>query len=524
MLCFVAAQHHSQYSPKAAAKKAQQQQGALGNAPPAQFCPALVNEHGKKGNQINYYHIRQKQNQQGFQKPASLRHDEDEHSIECLYKYFHHTSKPVYCQMKGWLMKGFNKRKYCYVFLWLALVLTVGIVWISGGSRVEEGEDIVKQKDAPSSEASLAKAPDSTADEKLEELLGVWVPYMSLTPAEYTQEAFRENFINIADSAKEKGLNALFVHVRPFGDALYPSRFYPWSHILTGEQGKDPGYDPLEFMVSYTHELGMEFHAWINPLRVSTGETPGGLSDDNPYVVLRDEHPYYFMEYNGGVYLDPAYQYVRTLIADGAGEIVKNYSVDGVHFDDYFYPCEDESLDSEAYQLYTQNVEKPLTLLQWRRANISALVQQVYREIKEENSQAIFGISPQGNISNDENMGADVKAWCAVEGYIDYICPQLYYSFENEALGYGEALLEWKELKRHEGLKLYIGLALYKAGSDADNGTWQLSQDNIKRQIQAARDEECNGVVLYSWSYLDTEQTREEVKNAMAAIIGEGDR
>lgn len=429
-------------------------------------------------------------------------------------------------------MKRFNFRKYNYVILWLCLALAVGIVWLFGGRQEQKFSSGERSKvtlapspsptpsatPVPAEEAlTLPKAASPTPEAaELQELAGVWVPYMSLTTGEHTQEAFEENFRSIADSAKEKGLNALFVHVRPFCDALYPSKYYPWSHILTGEQGKDPGFDPLDFMVEYTHSLGMEFHAWLNPLRVKTAETPAELSADNPYSQLREDSPYYFMEYGGAVYLDPAYPYVRTLIAGGAGEIAKNYPVDGIHFDDYFYPTQDESLDSEAYALYVQSVETPLPLLEWRQANISAMVQEVYEKVKEANPEAVFGISPQGNIANDLAMGADVKAWCAVEGYVDYLCPQLYYSFENPALGYEEALEQWLALPRHEGLKLYAGLALYKAGSDADQGTWQLSDDLISRQIQSAREAQCAGVVLYSSDYLDTEQTRREVENAVA--------
>ena len=166
------------------------------------------------------------------------------------------------------------------------------------------------------------------------------------------------------------------MHVRPFSDALYPSELYPWSHILTGTQGQDPGFDPLKFMVEYTHSLGMEFHAWINPLRVQTTETPGQLS--GPIADLKADAPYYFMEWQGALYLDPAYPYVRTLIAKGAAEIAEKYPVDGIHFDDYFYPSQDGSLDAEAYQLHVETVSEPLELQDWRRANINAMVAEVY--------------------------------------------------------------------------------------------------------------------------------------------------
>ncbi len=424
-------------------------------------------------------------------------------------------------------MKRLRSRRYSCGALTLTLVLTVGLVRLLGGG---ESAAVMSPFQGPAADPTPAPAEETLSLPKTtpapatetpgadSELLGVWVPYLSLATEEHTREAFEENFRAIADSAADKGLNALFVHVRPFCDALYPSEYFPWSHILTGEQGKDPGFDPLAFMVEYAHSRGLRFHAWLNPLRVKTPETPASLSPDNPYEALKADCPYYFMETDGSVWLDPAWPYVRTLIANGAAEIVERYDVDGVHFDDYFYPEGGEELDGEAYELYAQGLETPLSLLEWRKANISAMVQEVYQRVKAAKPDVEFGISPQGNLANDESMGADVKAWCAVPGYVDYLCPQLYYSFENEALGYGEALSQWTELERHEGVKLYIGLALYKAGSDADNGTWRLSDDTISRQIQSAREAACAGVVLYSAGYLDAPQTKREVENAMAAL------
>lgn len=410
-------------------------------------------------------------------------------------------------------MRKLHLRKYCYLVLWAALLAAVAGVWLFGGERA------VKESGQASSSAVPSASPASQTGEAEEEtLVGVWVPYFSLDTAEHTQEAFEEHYRQIAQTAQEKGINAMFVHVRPFSDALYPSAYYPWSHILTGTQGRDPGYDPLQFMIDTTHQLGMEFHAWINPLRVKTAETPAALADNNPYGTLGAESPGYFMEYDGGVYLNPAYPAVRSLIAGGAAEIAQNYDVDGIHFDDYFYPSEDASLDSAAYEAYTQTVEQPLPLLEWRAANINAMVAQVYESVKAAREEVAFGISPQGNIQNDEAMGADVKTWAAVPGYVDYLAPQLYFSFENQALPYQQALEEWAALPRHQGLKLYAGLALYKAGTDADGGTW-LTRDNIiALQAEAALNAGYQGVILYSSEYLDAAQAAKELENAMAVL------
>ena len=409
-------------------------------------------------------------------------------------------------------MRKFRLRKYCYLVLWLGLAAAVAGVWFLGGKG--------QQESSPSSSAPQAGPVTLSPQEEDEPLVGVWVPYFSLAAPEGTQEAFEANYKEIADTAKEKGVNAMFVHVRPFSDSLYQSQYYPWSHILTGTQGQDPGFDALQFMIDYTHSLGMEFHAWLNPLRVKTKDTPGTLAESNPYVQLGQEYPEYFMEYDGGVYLNPAYPYIRTLIADGAAEIAAGYDVDGIHFDDYFYPSEDSAMDSTAYESYVQTVEQPLSLLEWRTANINAMVAQVYEVIKGVKPEVVFGISPQGNIRNDEAMGADVKTWAAVPGYVDYLAPQLYFSFENEALGYTEALEEWAALPRHQGLDLYAGLALYKAGTDADNGTWLGRDDIIALQAEAALEAGYQGVILYSSDYLNAQQAAKELENAMA-VLGE---
>ena len=409
-------------------------------------------------------------------------------------------------------MRKFRLRKYCYLVLWLGLAAAVAGVWFLGGKG--------QQESSPSSSAPQAGPVTLSPQEEDEPLVGVWVPYFSLAAPEGTQEAFEANYKEIADTAKEKGVNAMLVHVRPFSDSLYQSQYYPWSHILTGTQGQDPGFDALQFMIDYTHSLGMEFHAWLNPLRVKTKDTPGTLAESNPYVQLGQEYPEYFMEYDGGVYLNPAYPYIRTLIADGAAEIAAGYDVDGIHFDDYFYPSQDSALDSTAYESYVQTVEQPLSLLEWRTANINAMVAQVYEAIKGVKPEVVFGISPQGNIRNDEAMGADVKTWAAVPGYVDYLAPQLYFSFENEALGYTEALEEWAALPRHDGLDLYAGLALYKAGTDADNGTWLGRDDIIALQAEAALEAGYQGVILYSSDYLNAQQAAKELENAMA-VLGE---
>lgn len=413
-----------------------------------------------------------------------------------------------------------RRRRNSFILLWAGLLLIVGIVWVYG--KLSGGTDPnASNSGTPQPSAAPPVEQQPAAVNEKEEMIGIWVPFMALTTADKTEEAFKQNFDNIVRVSKEHGVNTLFVHVRPYSDALYRSSYYPWSHILTGKQGQDPGYDPLQYMVESAHANGLKIHAWINPLRIKTAQTPEELAADNPYMQMKEEYPHYFMEYEGAVYLNPSYPYVRTLIANGAVEIVKNYDVDGIHFDDYFYPTEDGSLDAEAYERYAQMTEVPVPLQMWREANINALVSEVFEKVKREDNSVLFGISPSGNIDNNYKIGADVKTWCAIDGYVDYICPQLYYSYDSGALNYTDALNQWLALPQHKNLDMIIGLALYKAGTDVDEGTWQVSSDIIKRQIEQAREVDCAGVILYSSEYLQKEETAKEVENAMAVILPE---
>lgn len=374
------------------------------------------------------------------------------------------------------------------------------------------------------SSSSEGEAPAVAETSAAEEMRGVWVPMMSLQMEKPGEEAFQKKFDNIIQVAQEKGMNALIVHVRPYGDALYPSEYFPWSHIVSGTQGVDPGFDPLAYMVEATHQAGMEFHAWVNPLRIQSGDAPSILSQDNPYHQWKGDETKkgWTVKTDSGIYYNPAYEGVRSYIAEGVAEIVRNYDVDGVQFDDYFYPTQDASFDKAAYEAYTATSKKAgdavLSLEDWRKANINALVSLVYQKIKAENPEVVFGISPQGNLSNDEKMGADVATWCAAKGYLDYICPQMYVNFENDALPFTSTLETWKSLIQEDSIELYVGLAAYKAGSDVDDGTWKNADDILARQVSAGRELDCSGFLFYSWDYLDTQQTQAEMENVMKVL------
>lgn len=411
----------------------------------------------------------------------------------------------------------------CACVLACTIVLTL---LLKPTNQVSENHNVSNHEQQSEADNQTVDVFAPNIQERTEEMRGVWVPYMSLNMSKETdksEKAFRNKFQRIIDVSKEKGMNTLIVHVRPFADALYQSELFPWSHILTGTQGENPGYDPLEIMCEMAHAAGMELHAWVNPLRIQVNGTPEKLCTSNIFNACKEdqERSDWVVETDGGKYLNPAYPGVQKLVADGVGEIVRNYDVDGIQFDDYFYPTEDESFDQKAYESYCEQAQKNGTALSrsdWRMANINAMVSLVYQTVKAENKTVVFGISPQGNFSNNKKLGADVKKWCSVRGYADYICPQIYVNFDNKELPFAETAETWREIATASKVDLYLGLAVYKAGSDADGGTWKKSDDILSRQIDLGRELNYDGFMFYSWEYLDTKQTEEEVKNVVKVL------
>lgn len=354
----------------------------------------------------------------------------------------------------------------------------------------------------------------NTSSEDEAEMRGLWVSYISLdmNGTDYSEKTFRKKFTEIVDVAREAGCNTLFVHVRAFCDAFYKSDIFPNSHILWGEQGKNETFDALKIMCEICHKEKLNIHAWINPYRITNDTSNFILSDTNPYILDKEIG----IEYNGGIYINPAKKDARKLIVSGIKEILENYDVDGIHFDDYFYPTEDENFDKPQYNQYLKSCKSEkdaMPLNEWRKNNVNMLISEVYRTVKSFDENILFGISPQGNIENDLRMGADVKSWCECIGYVDYICPQLYYSLENPALKFEAGLDEWLEFNFHENLKLYSGFAVYKAGTDADNGTWLEHNNILAKELEITRAKKLDGFILYDYEALKSKNATTEIEN-----------
>lgn len=416
--------------------------------------------------------------------------------------------------------------KICSVILMLAMFAVNAAV----SSREAEASNGNKQQGGSKGSAVSVPVMSGRVNNHVfhkGEMRGVWISYLTLdmSGTDRIEKAFKDKIDTIISQSSENGINTLIVHVRSHCDAIYKSKYFPYSHVISGTQGEDPGFDALEYIVSAAHKAGLEVHAWINPFRVKENKTPQKLSDDNPYMLYKNDddasNDRYIVKWENGWYLNPAYSDVRELIINGVREIVSNYDVDGIHFDDYFYPTSDSRFDDEEYQAYLKSVDDSslaLTLGQWRNANVNSLVSGVYSAIKSIDSLVQFGISPQGNMSNDENISADVKSWSQITGYVDYICPQIYVSFDHPLLPFDKTCEEWRKLVENKNVKIYCGLALYKAGSDSDEGTWQGSNDVLKKEIEYMRECGYDGFMLYSWDYLECEQTVAEMKNLIKCL------
>ena len=362
--------------------------------------------------------------------------------------------------------------------------------------------------------ATTQAAPEHTPSEfgstrysalNYSEVKGIWISYIELSGLLQGQskEGFRSNIAAVYENCADLGINTVYVHVRSHSDAYYRSELFPWSKYVTGTLGKDPGYDPLEVMISEAHKRGISFHAWINPLRACSSSEISSYGSYTVYTFAKGDGMAgkYAMNVNGTYYLNPAYDEVTELIAAGAAEIVSNYDVDGLHIDDYFYPTTDSSFDSAAYSASGYS-----SLSEFRFANCDRMVSELYSAVHSANSTAKFSVSTQGRIENNYNqLYADVRKWCTTPGYADIMIPQIYYGFENSAAPYQSTLDEWDALAKQGGIPLIAGLSVSKVGCEdtwAGSGKyeWINNSDIISRQTAAAK--KCSsygGVALYSY-------------------------
>lgn len=327
----------------------------------------------------------------------------------------------------------------------------------------------------------------------------VWVSYLEWQQVDFsTPETFSGDIAVILDNIRNLGATVVLAQVRPFGDALYPSNYYPFSHLCTGQQGRDPGYDPLALLVQAAHDRGLALEAWVNPYRIQAGLTPA-LCDASPAKL----HPDWVKYTDTGAYLDPANTAVRQYIADAVGELCANYDVDGIHFDDYFYPTTDPAFDAADYAASGT----ALTQDDWRRENVNALVELCHATARRYGVR--FGVAPVGDPEQNYALQySDAARWLR-QGTVDYLMPQLYWGQEYVKDGDTSHSLArlagaWAALPRAAGVRLYAGLGAYRigAGDGSDAGSEWVSGHALADQLNLLDRLGVQGAGLYRYASL----------------------
>ena len=345
------------------------------------------------------------------------------------------------------------------------------------------------------------------------EFRGVWIATVSNIdwPKKSTQLPRQQqaDFIEILDFYAQLNFNTIIVQVRTAGDAFYESDIVPWSRFLTGTEGDSMRWeqDPMQFMIEETHKRGMEFHAWLNPYRATYGLDTTILHSQHIF----HEHPSWMIKYGKNYYLDPGKPRVWNYLGEVVKELVSKYDVDGIHFDDYFYP----------YKIPNQRFDDRETFMRygiwnhedhhdWRRANVDSLVKTVSEVIKKEKPWVSFGISPFGVWRNkaDDPRGSETQAlqttyddlyanpikWMEKE-WVDYLVPQLYWSLDYAQVPYRK-LAEWWSAQTDK-TPVYLGIGAYKVQNSTDSAWWDLQE--IPRQIQLSRNiDNIGGSVFFS--------------------------
>lgn len=356
--------------------------------------------------------------------------------------------------------------------------------------------------------------------------------------AQRDEAAYLKLIKKVLANVRDNGYNTVIVQVRPNADSMYPSEFYPMSYYVVGSYGLSARYDPFALLIDEAHALGLSVQAWINPLR--------GMSETNvksvssKYAVRAwysdaETRGKKVVIVNNTCYLNPAYEDVRQLIINGAYEIAMKYNVDGLHMDDYFYPTQDASFDSAAYSAYKKDGGK-LALADFRRDCLNQLVSGLYSAVKTAGRDILFGISPAGVIDTVFNKQyADVYTWCSQAGYLDYICPQVYFGLEHQTCDFVKICNVWKNIIKTDSVDLIIGMTLGKAKSKYDQyagsgkNEWAEHDDILLRCLQYTENlDRCVGVAYFCYQYFyhptsgaavaDTKKERENFLPLLASV------
>jgi len=385
---------------------------------------------------------------------------------------------------------------------------------------------------------------------------GMWLSQLDLIPVYYdyekevqrTEDDYAGKIDVIMKNLKENGYNTVVVQVHPDCDSMYLSKYYPWSDYLNGNSNRDEDqelltdgkgtltgrtygntslYDPMPIMIEAAHKYGLSFQAWINPMRAYAVDEIEYVNDSYPikqWYNDTEKSETYLFKTTRRIYLNPAYEEVREYIVAVAKEICRYYDVDGIHMDDYFYPSGDVNYDKAAFEAQDEFV----SLNEYRKNNINLLVKAIYDAVKAENKDMLFGISPAGNIdTNMKSLSADVKTWCSTAGYVDYICPQIYFGFEHSTVPFDGLSERWIEMNTEESVKMVLGITMHKIGrNDTYAGAgafeWEDNNDILKRSFEwvKTKTDDVDGFCMFSYQYMFDPLTGKRVEYTKAEVDG----
>lgn len=351
----------------------------------------------------------------------------------------------------------------------------------------------------------------SYAQSKKRALRGLWVATVSnidwpsqsgLSAAEQQAE-----MILMLDKMKDSYLNTVIFQVRPTADALYRSRYEPTSHWLTGEQGKDAGYDPLQFVVDECNKRGMYLHVWLNPYRINNDST---VYNNYSKTHIMRKHPEWTLDYGKGKYFNPGIKEVRDFTCNVVKDIVTNYDIDAIHMDDYFYPYKIAGQKFPDSLTFVNNSRGFKSIEDWRRDNVNLIIKEINETIKSVKPWVEFGISPfaiwrnktedpRGSdtkaMTNYDGLYADILLW-QEKGWIDYVLPQLYFNIGYPIADYA-ILADWWS-KYNYGANVYAGLAPYRVSKTAKQKQWHNPKELIKQIKRNEQDPNLKGEIYFS--------------------------
>ena len=346
------------------------------------------------------------------------------------------------------------------------------------------------------------------------EFRGVWISYIELSRMlnGKTVAQVKAAIDTVMDNSRSYGLNAVILHVRANSDAYYQSSLFPAADAAKNLLGV--GFDPLAYAAEAAHKRGLELHAWVNPYRIGDKIANKRCED--------------YFQSGGRYYYVPTSDKAKKLILDGVRELLQ-YDIDGIHFDDYFYPSVNaiapESFEKEDYENYKKSAGAgAMSPGDWRRSHVDALIAGAYSAVHQKKG-CVFGVSPRHSYQeNYASLYADTKKWLAQSGYVDYLCPQIYFGFEHPTAAFTKMVDEWLGFPRASTVQLYVGLGLYKTGIDSDTyagdakNEWKNNTDIMKRSVQYLQGKQnCGGFAFYSYTFFDPTTKRDSSYNVQTA-------